>query len=417
MDIPRKQNRWKRRLARGLTAGFILVALAGITLMLSRLQPADPSVEMNTLVIDTVKRGSMLRQVRGYGRLVPEEMHWIPATTEGRIERILVQPGAVVQPDTILLEMSNAELERDVATAEMEVKAAEADHTSLRVRLEKEILDQRAAQATVQANYSQATLEAQRNEELAKNGLISDIELQLSKSKAQELATRFEIEKKRREISSEAVQAQLAAQEARVDQYRAMARLKQEQMASLRVRAGKAGVLALLQVEVGQQVTPGTNLARVANPERLKAEIRIPETQAKDVQIGQPAIVDTHNGVISGHVIRIDPAVQEGSVTVDVAFKDALPKGARPDLSVDGTVELERLEDILYVGRPAFGQEQSLVGLFKLEDEGARASRVQVHFGRTSVNAVEILKGLQDGDEVIISDMSAWDAFDRVRLD
>ncbi len=416
MDIPRNQSKWKRRLLRGLTVVAVLGALALITVGVSRLKPADPSVNRATVVIDSVKRGSILRQVRGYGKLVPEEMHWIPATTEGRVERILVQPGAIVGPDTVLLEMSNAELARDVATAEMEVKAAEAEYISLRVRLEKETLDQRAALATIQASYSQATLEAQMNEELAQDGLISDLQLQVSKSKAEELTTRLEIEKKRLEISGEAVRAQLAAQAARVDQYRPVARLKREQLAALQVRAGKAGVLALLQVEVGQQVTPGTNLARVANPERLRAEIEIPETQAKDIQIGQPATVDTRNGVISGHIIRIDPAVQEGSVTVDVALDDPLPRGARPDLTVDGAITLEHLENILYVGRPAFGQEKSLMSLFKLEDGGSRASRTQVQVGRTSVNSIEILGGLSEGDQIIISDMSAWGAFDHVRL-
>ena len=416
MDIPRNQSKWKRRLLRGLTVVAALGALGLITVGVSRLKPADPSVNRATVVIDSVKRGSILRQVRGYGKLVPEEMHWIPATTEGRVERILVQPGAIVGPDTVLLEMSNAELARDVATAEMEVKAAEAEYISLRVRLEKETLDQRAALATIQASYSQATLEAQMNEELAQDGLISDLQLQVSNSKAEELTIRLEIEKKRLEISSEAVRAQLAAQAARVDQYRPVARLKREQLAALQVRAGKAGVLALLQVEVGQQVTPGTNLARVANPERLRAEIEIPETQAKDLQIGQPATVDTRNGVISGHIIRIDPAVQEGSVTVDVALDDPLPRGARPDLTVDGAITLEHLENILYVGRPAFGQEKSLMSLFKLEDGGSRASRTQVQVGRTSVNSIEILGGLSEGDQIIISDMSAWGAFDHVRL-
>ncbi len=367
-------------------------------------------------MIDSVKRGSLLRQVRGYGKLVPIEMNWIPATTEGRVERILVRPGAVVQPDTVLLEMSNAELERDVTTAEMVVKAAEADYTSLRVQLEKEILDQRAALATVQANHGQAMIEAQLNEELAQDGLIAALQLQLSKNKAQELTTRFEIEKKRLDISSEAVQAQLAAQVARVAQYRAMAQLKQDQKASLQVRAGMVGVLALLQVEVGQQVTVGTNLAKIADPERLKAEIKIPETQAKDIQIGQLARVDTHNGIISGHVVRIDPAVQGGSVTVDISLDELLPKGARPDLSVDGAIELEHLEDVLYVGRPVFSQEKSSFGLFRLGDEGKRASRVQVQFGRMSINSVEVLGGLNVGDQVILSDMSAWNDFDHVRL-
>jgi HlyD family secretion protein len=314
------------------------------------------------------------------------------------------------------LEMSNDELERDVATAEMDVKAAEADFTSLHVRLEKEGLDQKAALATVQAEHSQAKLEEQMDEELARDGLISERQLQLSRSTAQELTTRLEIENKRLEINSEAVDAQLAAQTARVDQMRAIARLKQSQLDALRVRAGTAGVLALLPVEVGQQVAPGTNLARVADPTRLKAEIKIPETQAKDIAIGQLASVDTHNGVINGRVARIDPAVQEGSVTVDVSLDAALPPGARPDLSVDGTIELERLDDVLYVGRPAFGQENSLVGMFKLTADGTRAVRSQVRLGRSSVMAVEVLEGLQPGDQVIVSDMSTWDEFDSVRL-
>jgi HlyD family secretion protein len=390
--------------------------MALITLGLSRLKPADPAVARSAIVIDSVKRGSIIRQVRGYGRLVPEEMHWIPASTQGRVERILARPGAVVGANTILLEMSNAELERDVATGRMDVKAAEADYTSLRVRLEKEILDQRALLASIQAAHSQAILEAQLNEQLAQDGLISDLQLQLSKNTAQELTTRLEIEEKRLEISSEAVEAQLAAQTARMDQVRAIARLKETQLDALRVRAGTKGVLALLPVEVGQQVTPGTNLARVANPEQLKAEIKIPETQAKDVVIGQAAEVDTRNGVIAARVVRIDPAVVDGSVTVDLALDSPLPRGARPDLSVDGTIELERLENVLYIGRPAFGQEKSTVGIYRLENGGARASRLQVQIGRASVNAVEVLGGLSDGDQVILSDMSAWDGFDHLRI-
>jgi HlyD family secretion protein len=416
MDIARPQNKWKKRMTRGGAVAGVVAALAAITVGLSRLEPADPSVERAAVVIDTVERGSMLRQVRGYGKLVPEEMNWIPATTQGRVERILVQPGAVVRPDTVVLEMTNPELERDAASAEMDVKAAVADHTALRVRLEKEVLDQRSLLATIQASHSQAVLEAQLNEQLAKDGLVDNLKLQLSKTRADELTTRLEIEKRRLEISNEAVEAQLAAQAARVDQSRAMARLKQSQFADLKVRAGAPGVLALMQVEVGQQVVPGTNLARVANPARLKAEIKIPETQAKDIQIGQKATVDTHNGIIEGHVARIDPAVVEGSVTVDIGLDGELPRGARPDLSVDGTVELEHLENILFVGRPAFGQEQSTASMFLVEKANPRAGRVQVRFGRASVNAMEVLEGLQEGDEVIISDMSAWDSFDHVRL-
>lgn len=416
MDIPRSRNRWRRRLRRGLAFGAIVLILGLITLGVWRLTPADPTVERASVVIDSVKRGTLLRQVQGYGKLVPEEMYWIPARTQGRVERILVQPGAAVRMDTVLLEMSNEELERDVATAEMEVKAAEADYTSLRVRLEKEVLDQKASFAMVQANYSRAKLEEQMNEQLATDRLISNQQLQLSRSTAQELATRLEIETTRVEISSEAVEAQLAAQAARVDQVRAIARLKRNQLDGLHVRAGTTGVLALLPVEVGQQVTPGTNLARVANPEQLKAEIKIPETQAKDIAVGQNASIDTYNGIISGRVSRIDPAVQEGSVTVDVALDGALPTGARPDLSVNGTIELERLEDVLHVGRPAFGRDTGLVSMFRLADGGERAVRVQVSLGSSSVMAVEVLEGLEPGDEVILSDMSAWDELESIRL-
>ena len=402
---------------RGFSAILILGTLTLITVGVYRLEPADPIVEKTTVAIDSIKRGSLLRQVRGYGKLVPVEMHWIPAVTEGRVERILVHPGAIVRPDTLLVEMSNAELERDVSTAELAVRAAEADRTNLRVQLEKEILDQKSVLATVQADYSQATIEAQLNEELAQDGLISALQLRLSKSKTQALTTRFEVEKSRVDISTEAVRAQLAAQAARVDQYRAIAQLKRDQKASLKVRAGKAGVLALLLVEVGQQVKSGTDLARIANPEQLKAVIKITETQAKDIQIGQLARVDTHNGIVSGHVVRIDPTVQGGSVTVDVTLDEPLPKGARPDLSVDSTIELENLEDVLYVGRPVFSQEKSWVGLFRLEEESESAARVQAQFGRMSVNSIEVLGGLNVGDRVILSDMSAWDDFERVRLD
>ena len=417
MDVPRNRSPRRRLVIRLLVGGTAVAALGLITLGVYRLEPADPVVERSTIVIDTVQRGSMLRQVRGYGKLVPEEMHWIPASTDGRIEAILVRQGTTVQPDTILIEMSNAELERDVVTAQMEVRAAEADYTSLRVRLDKEILDQKAILATVQANHSQAALQAELHGQLAKDGLISTLALKVSESQAEELTTRFEIEKERLEINNEAVVAQLAAQQARVDQHKAMARLKQAQLDSLRVRAGTRGVLALLPVEVGQQVAPGANLARVANPERLKAEIKIPETQAKDVQIGQLAAVDTHNGIIAGRVARMDATVLEGSVTVDVVLEEALPKGARPELSVDGTIELERLEHVLHVARPAFGQGNSQVSLFRLLEQGRRAARVRVQFGRTSVNLVEILEGLNEGDQVIVSDMSAWDSFEQLRID
>ncbi len=416
MDKPRPSAKRKKWLRRGILVTIVVGTIAAITVGLSRLKPASPTVERATVWLDTVNRGQMIRQVRGLGTLVPEEIRWIPATTEGRVERRLVQPGAVVGSDTVLLELSNPELEQAALEAEMQLRAAEAEFTNLRVQLESQLLTQRAAAANVQAENSQAKLQAEANQELAKDKLISDLVLKLSKVRAEELATRHELEQKRLAISSESIKAQLASQQARVAQVRALNELRRRQIDLLRVRAGISGVLQQVPVEVGQRVTPGTNLARVADPGRLKAEVRIAETQAKDIQIGQKASIDTRNGIIPGHVTRIDPAVQNGTVTVDVGFDASLPKGARPDLSVDGTIEIERLEDVIYVGRPAFGQEQSLVGLFKLINDGKEAVRVQVKLGRSSVNTIEILQGLQPGDQVILSDMSAWDAYDRVRL-
>lgn len=416
MDIPRPEAARKRRIKRILYTAISLAAVLIVTAWLSRLKPAAPSVERSTVWIDTVKRGPLLIQVRGLGTLVPEEIRWIPAATEGRVERILVKPGTPVEADTVLLELSNPELEQAALEAELQVKAAEAELADLRVRLERQLLDLKAVAASVQAEYSQAKLRAEADEELAREGLISSLDAKLSRVRAEELATRNEIEQKRLSISSESIQAQLAVQQARLEQLRALAQLRRSQVESLRVRPGIAGVLQQMQVEVGQRVVPGTILAKVAEPGRLRAELKIAETQAKDIQIGQRATIDTRNGVVAGRVVRIDPAVQNGTVTVDVALEGPLPKGARPDLSVDGTIEIEKLEDVLYVGRPAYGQAQSTIGLFKLEADGQHAVRTRVKLGRTSVNSVQILDGLQVGDNVILSDMSAWDAFDRIRL-
>jgi len=358
----------------------------------------------------------MVRQVRGLGTLVPEEIRWIPAANEGRIERILVLPGKEVKADTVLLELSNPEMELAALNAEWQLKGAEAQYTDLRVRLESQRLDQQAATARVQAEYHQAKLKADRNALLAKDGLYPDVDLKLSQVTAEELSNRYALEQKRLDISSEFIEAQLAVQKTTVEQLRAVYQLKRSQVDSLHVRAGVDGVLQQLPIQVGQRVTPGTNLARVADPTRLKAEIKITETQAKDIQIGQPATVDTRNGIIPGRVIRIDPSVQNGTRTVDVVLKGDLPLGAVPDLTVDGTVELEHLDDVLYVGRPAFGQEKTTVSLFKVVDERRSAVRVQVKLGRSSVNFIEILEGLKVGDQVILSDMSAWDAYDRIRL-
>lgn len=416
MDIPRKDAVRRRRIRAILFGTIALIAIPLITLGLSKLKPAPPSVDAATVWRDTVKQGPMDLQVRGLGTLAPLEIQWIPAVTEGRVVRRLVLPGSPVKADTVLIELSNPQLQQETVDAQWQMKAAEAQYQSLKVQLESQELDQRSVTTTAQSDYKQASLQAEVDQKLASNGIASPLTAQLSQAKAQALATHSEIEKKRLAINAESVKAQLAAQQAKVEQLRALYQLKSSQLAALEVRAGVSGVLQELPVEVGQQVSPGATLAKVVDPARLKAELKVAETQAKDVQIGQTASIDTHNGVIPGHVIRIDPSVQNGTVTVDVALDGALPKGARPDLSVDGTIELEHLDNVLYVGRPAFGQGDSTVGLFKVVDGGKQAVRVQVKLGRVSVTTVEILNGLNLGDEVILSDMSRWDAFDRIRL-
>ena len=418
MDIARPaiiaRQRRTRRIAYG-AASFVAVLL--ITLGLSRLKPAAPSVDRGTLVIDTVKRGGMLRQVRGNGTLVPEELRWIPAATEGRVERIVVQPGSTVSPDTIILEPSNPELEMQALDAESQLRAAEAQYAELKVRLESQHLDQEAAAASVQADYAQARMRADTDQQLADQGLVADLNRKLSRVAADQLENRNRIEQRRLAIAGDSIKAQLAGQQAQVEQKRVLARLRRNQVKAQAVRAGIGGMLQQVPVEVGQRVTPGTILAKVAEQNRLKAVIKVAETQAKDVQIGQPASIDTRNGVVDGRVSRVDPAAQNGTVTVDVAFTSELPKGARPDLSVDGTVELERLENILYVGRPAQGgQGPGPIGLFKLEEGGSTATRVTVRLGRASVSTVEVVGGLKEGDQVILSDTSAYDAVDRIRL-
>ncbi len=416
MDIARPSNLRKKRIKQGVYAGTALVAVLLMTLGVSRLKPAAPTVEAATVWRDTVRRGPMLRQVRGLGTLVPEDIRWIPATTQGRVERIGLRPGTSVKADSIILELTNPQLEQELEDAELKLKSAEASQANLRVQLQNDQLQQRAASATVEAEYNKAKMQAQMNEALAKDQLVSDLVLRQSKVDAEQLAIRNEIAKQQLASSEESMRARLAVQQSELDQIRAILQLKKRQHDELKVRAGFSGMLQLVPVEVGQQVAPGSNLARVANPSRLKAELKIAETQAKDIQIGQLAQIDTRNGVVEGRVIRIDPSVQNGTRTVDVSLPDELPKGAVPDLSVDGTIELERLADVLYVGRPAFGQEQSTVGLFKVEQDGSGATRVQVKLGRNSVNQVEVLSGLKVDDSVILSDMSAWDAFDRVRL-
>jgi HlyD family secretion protein len=416
VDIARPERLIARRRRQMTLAAVALVVLTLTGFGLARLQPAAPAVERATLWIDTVKRGEMRREVRGIGTLVPEEIRWIPAAAEARVERIVLQPGTPVKADDVVLELSNPELELRAAEAESQRRQEEASLAELKVRLESGRLDQKAAAARVQAEYQQARLRADADAELARQGLIADLTLKLSQNAAGELEHRHGIEQERLRIAAESIQAQLAVQAARVEQARAQARLRRAQFEALRVRAGIDGVLQMVPVEVGQRVTPGANLARVARPDRLKAVVRVPETQAKDVLIGQKATVDTRNGVVEARVARVDPAVQNGTVTVDLALAGALPKGARPDLSVDGTIELERLTNVLYVGRPAHGQSEGLVGLFRLGPDGANAARVQVQLGRGSVSTIEVVRGLQEGDQVILSDTATWDAYDRLRI-
>jgi HlyD family secretion protein len=416
MDIQRPSNaRAKkiRRIAYG-TVGVILVA--GVTVGLSRLRPAAPTVDAATIWPDTVKRGPMLREVRGLGTLVPEDIRWIPAQTDSRVDRIVLRPGAIVKPDSIIVELSDPQLQRDTLDAEYQLKGAEADFDNLKVQVHSDLLNQRAAAASVRSDFEQAKLQHEVDDQLQKQGLAADVTAKLSKVRAEQLAIRAELEDERTKNSEETAKTRLAAQQARVEQQKALYSLRRSQLEALHVRAGLNGVLQLVPVEVGQRVTPGANVARVADPKKLKAEIKIAETQAKDVAIGQKATIDTRNGIVAGRVSRIDPSVQNGTVTVDVAIDDPLPQGARPDLSVDGTVELENLRDVLYVGRPVHGQADSTIGLFKIVNDGSEAVRVNVKLGRSSVTTIEVLQGLQVGDKVILSDMSAVDNFDRIRL-
>lgn len=416
MDIPRKSAARRRRIRRALYAITFVAVISLVTVGLSRLQPAAPGVDRGTVWFGKVERGSMTRQVRGSGTLVPEEIRWIPADTSGRVEEIRVRPGAVVAPHTILMELSNPQLDQELLDAESQLKRAEAEFVNLRVQLESEYMNRQAEAARVESEYIRAKLQAEADEQLARDGLVSELNAKISVALAQSLTTRHDMEKRRLDIYSRSVDAQISAKEAEVEQRRVLHRLRQQQVDSLRVRAGIAGVLQRVEVQVGQQVAPGTNLARVAEPTRLKAEVRVPATQARDIQLGQKALVDTRNGVVPGIVFRIDPAVQEGLVAVDVQLTGELPRGARPDLNVDGTIELEHLEEILYMPRPVFGQEDASVGLFRVEADGVHAVRVPVKLGRSSVNQIEVVEGLQVGDQIILSDMSQWDAFDRVRL-
>jgi HlyD family secretion protein len=416
VDIVRPELKHRRRLLRitYIVAGLVIVAF--VTVGLSRLKAAAPSVDKATVWTDTVKRGPMLREVRGLGTLVPETIRVIPAATDGRVEQRLLLPGTPVNAKTVILELSNSELQQSVLDAGFQLKGAEAEYNNLKAQLDNQLMEQRSKAAGVRSEFHQAQLQHEADEQLYKFGITAEIVWKTSQVKAEELGKQNEVAEKQVDTFAQSVKAQLAVQQAKIDGQRALYMLKQHQLDQLHVRPGIDGVLQELAVEVGQQVTPGTILARVAQPSHLKAELKIAETQAKDIAMGQKALIDTHNGAVVGHVTRIDPSVQNGTVSVDVALDGALPPGSRPDLSVEGRIEIERLADVLSTGRPVHGDTDSTVGLFKVVGDGSDAVRVQVKLGRTSVNSVEILQGLSAGDQVILSDMSAWDNFDRVRL-
>src|ERR1044072_4241711 len=401
MDIKRPpKSKLKKKIRTAVMIVFGLAAIGGITYGLTKLKPAAPTLDPSTAVIDTVKRGEMVRDVRGNGTLVPQVTRWVPAPTEGRVESILLQAGVEVGPETVIVELSNPQLEQQLTDADFQVKAAEADEQNLRVKLESDTMTQKAQIATINAQYSQAKLQFDADEGLAKQGFLPELQLRISRVAVQDLANRLKVEQERLAVNSKSTQAQLNASASRLNQ----------------LRARTAGVLQVVSVQVGQQVTQGLNIARVADPASLKAVLRVAETQIKDVRIGQPVVIDTRNGMIQGTVARIDPAAREGTFDVDASLIGPLPPSARPDLSVDGTIELERLKDVLKVGRPAFGQANQTIGMFVLTPDGTEAVRTKVTLGRNSVSTVEIVDGLKEGDKVIISDTSALDSYNRIRL-
>jgi multidrug resistance efflux pump len=419
MDIARPEFKTQKRRRQLFILAAVILAVAAVSVGVSRLKPAAPTVERGTVWTDTVKRGAMLRQVRGLGTLVPtqEAVRQIPAETEATVVRIHMLPGSQIKADTILLQMTNPQTEQAAVDAQLQLKAAEAEYQSLRVKLESDLMNQKSGAATVHADDAQAQRQADTDKALYELGVISGLAYKSSRGKADEFTTRNDLETQRLAANQRAIESQMAQEQAKVDEMRTLAQLKQKQLDALKVRAGIDGVLVDLPLQVGQRVLPGTMLAKVVEPEHLMATLKVAETQARDVQIGELASIDSHNGLIAGTVMRVDPGVQNGTVTVDVKLTGELPKGARPDLSVDGTIDLERMDNVLYVGRPAFGQENSTISLFKLSPGGQGALRVPVKVGRASVNSIQIIEGLREGDAVILSDMSRWDNTDRVRVE
>lgn len=413
MDIPREQKPERRRF---LYIGGGLAVLVLLTVGLSRLKPAAPRVEGGTLWTDTVRMGPMVREVRGPGTLVPEQIRWVSAVTPGRVERRPIQPGAHVTAGTILLELSNPDVQIQLLQAERQLTDAKAQLVSLKTQLETQRLNQAGTVASVRSNYREAMRKAESDSALLEQNLISRQEYARSADLAEELTERLKLEQQRLVIYTETIDSQLSAQQAQIQRLKAVADFQRGLVDAMVVRAGADGVLQELPLEVGQWAISGVTLAKVVQPERLKAVLRIPETQAKDVAIGQTAAVDTRNGIVEGRVVRMDPASSNGTVSVDVTLTGTLPKGTRPDLSVDGTIEIERLNNVLHVGRPAYGQANSSVGLFRVIPGSNEAERVTVQLGRSSVNQIEIVHGLKAGDIVILSDMTRWDNIDRVRV-
>ena len=418
MDISRPDIKRKKTIRLWIVSVIVVAIAVAAGMYVMRLKPASPEVDRATIFTDTVKRGPLLRQVRGPGTLVPREdrIRLIPAETAATVVRIRVLPGAKVEPDTLLMDLVDPTLQQELLDAQLVLKGAKADLTNTRAKLQSDLMTQKAGAATVSADNKQAQLQAQTDKSLYDLGVISGLTYSASKGKADELTTRNRLEEERLVLNDKAIETEIAVQQTKVDQAQALLALKQKQQDALSVRAGISGVLVELDHQVGEHVDPGTTLAKVVQPDQLKASLKIAETEARDITIGQPAEVDTHNGIIPGKVMRIDPAVVGGTVTVDVELAGALPLGARPDLSVDGTIDLDRMTNVLYVARPAFGNENSTISLFKLSPDGKTAQRVPVKVGRASVNSIQVLEGLQDGDTVILSDMSRWDNTDKIRL-
>jgi len=416
MDVKREGVAKKKRIKYAVYTILGLAVVGFASWRISLLKPAAPSVERATVWVDTVKRGPMVRQVRGLGTLVPEDILWIPAAFDSQVSKVFVKSGGPVQPDTVLVVLTNPDMDLAANDLEWQVKQAEANLSDLKVKLESSRLDQQVLTAQTESDLKQAQLTKDRDEQLLKMELKSDLEVKLSVAKYEELSNKIVLEKKRLDIMAESEQAQIDAQKVQIEKLRAAWVLKKQQVAELTIKAGTDGVLQEMTLQVGQRVRPGDVLAKVAQPRKLKAELKIAETQAKDILLGQPAEIDTRNGVIPGTVVRIDPNVVNGTRTVDCRLDGPLPAGAVPDLSVDGTVEIEKLNDVLFVGRPVFGQPNSQVGLFKLDGDGKGATRVPVKLGRSSVNTIEILDGLKIGDQVILSDMSAQDQSPRIQL-